>query len=275
MKSHLTTLFIALIVGYLGGISSQFFHSDSLSTDKIQAQHSTDLSGPLHVQTEPGDLRLQIEQLQQKTDWLEMQLNEVAKTREKVDDSADNKQVQLAGKGAQNARALVPDKENLVSAGVDPDVAEDILRRISQQEFRRLELQNLIQRDSSAGAQQYRDELRELNQNKISLRDELGDDTYDQYLMVSGINNRVKVTSVMAESPAELNGIQKGDVVLYYDDRKIFAWSDLRKATLDGAIGSFTNMVINRDGMRMSLVVPRGTLGVQLEAIQSDPDQEW
>ena len=75
----------------------------------------------------------------------------------------------------------------------------------------------------------------------------------------------------MADSPAELNGVLQDDVILYYDDQKILNSSDIRKATLEGDIGTLTNVEILRDGMRMSLIVPRGTLGVRLEEIQLSP----
>jgi membrane-associated protease RseP (regulator of RpoE activity) len=274
MKSHLTTLFIALIVGYLGGISSQLFHSKSRPDEQIQVKQAAAPSSSFDVQTEPDELVLQIAHLQQRIDWLEMQLNEIVDNQPIITAGTENKTIISTAKNTRPGRTVVPDKDNLVSAGVDPVTADDILRRISQQEFRRLELQNLIQRNTGSDIRQYRDELRALNQNKISLRSELGDDAYDQYLMVSGQNNRMQVSAVMAESPAELNGIQKDDVILYYDDKKIFNWSDLRGATLAGEIDSYTNVVIFRDGMRMSVIVPRGTLGVQLEAIQVDPARE-
>jgi hypothetical protein len=274
MKSHLSTLIIALIAGYLGGISGQFFQSKSIPAEQIQVKPGTELSNSFYVQTEPDDLTLQIAHLQQKINWLEMQLNEMANNQSDITDSTENPTIKSTGKNTRQGRTVVPDKDNLVAAGVNPDIADDILRRISQQEYRRLELQNLIQRNAASDIGKYRDEIRELNNSKISLRYELGDDAYDQYLMVSGQNNRMKVTSVMAESPAELNGIQKDDVILYYDDQKIFKLSDLREATLDGEIGYYTNIVIFRDGMPMSLIVPRGTLGVQLEAIQLDPARE-
>ena len=274
MKAHIATVIIALIAGCLGGISSQYFQSQSISTTRIQEKHNADLSSRIQVDTEVEELILQIAQLQQKTDWLETQLYEVANHQATVQDSTLNSTARSAEQDTRKKRTLVPDRDDLIFAGVNPDMADDILRRISQQAFRRLELQNLIQRNASLDARQYREELRELNQNRISLRTELGDDIYDHYLAASGQNNRVKVTSVMAESPAELNGIQTGDVILYYDDQKIFATSDLRKASLGGEIGSYTNVVISRDAMRMSLIMPRGILGVQLEAIQTDPASE-
>ena len=271
MKLHLTTLFIALIAGYLGGVSSQFFQATSV--DQPPEKYNTDISSPFQIPTESSTLTLQLAQLQQKIDWLEMQLNELAQNQTNITANMAVETRESTGENIRQRRSVAPGKDNLVAAGVTPYVADDILRRISQQEFRRLELQNLIRRNTSSGARQYRNELRELNQNKITLRSELGDEAYDQYLFVSGKNNRVKVSSVMADSPAELNGVQKDDVILYYDNQKILNSSDIRKATLEGDIGILTNVEILRDGMRMSLIVPRGTLGVRLEEIQSSPAQ--
>ena len=271
MKWHLTTLVIALIAGYLGGISSQFFQPAPVDQD--QAQYNTDISSPFQIQAESGTSTLQLAQMQQKIDWLEMRLNEIAQNQENIAANTEVATKIPSRKNIRQRRTAVPNKDNLVAAGVNPYVADDILRRISQQEFRRLELQNLIRRNTSSGTRQYRNELGELNRNKITLRSELGDEGYDQYLIVSGKNNRVKVSSVMADSPAELNGFQKGDVILYYDNQKILNSSDIRKATLEGDIGTLTNVEILRNGMRMSLIVPRGTLGVRLEQIHLSPAQ--
>ena len=271
MKLHLTTFFFALIAGYLGGVSSQFLRPAATAVDQTRATDNTGISSPLQIQTESSTLTLQLAQLQQKIDWLEMQLNELAQNQTNI---TANTAVETSASTRENIRqhrSAAPGKDNLVAAGVSPYVADDILRRISQQEFRRLELQNLIRRNTSSGARQYRNELRELNKNKVTLRSELGDEAYDQYLFVSGKSNRVKVSSVMADSPAELNGVQKDDVILYYDNQKILNSSDIRKATLEGDIGILTNVEILRDGMRMSLIVPRGTLGVRLEETQLSP----
>ena len=270
MKPHLTTIFIALIVGYLGGISSQVFQTESIPVDPIQEKHSAGIASRPQIQTESGELTLQIARLQQKTDWLEMQLNEVVRNQADISGNADDKTEKSTNKSSGRRGPVQPNKDNLVSAGVNPDTADDILRRISEQKFRRMELQNLIRRNASSGVRQYRAELRELDKNKITLRSELAEYEYDQYLLASGQNNRVQVSSVMAGSPAEVNGIQKDDVILYYDGKTILNTSDLRKVTLKGDIGNFTNIEILRDGMQMSLMVPRGTLGVQLEAIQLD-----
>ena len=270
MKSHLTTLFIALIVGYLGGVSSRYFQPVSPPAESIQQIHGTSVSSQVPVQVASGEITPQLARLQQKIDWLEMQLNEVVRNQADISGNTDDKTEKSTNKNIGRRGPVEPNKDNLVSAGVNPDTADDILRRISEQKFRRMELQNLIRRNASSGVRQYRTELRALDKNKITLRSELADYEYDQYLFASGQSNRVQVSSVMAGSTADVHDIREDYVILYYDGKKILNTSDLRKATLKGDIGNFTNVEILRDGMQMSLMVPRGTLGVQLEGVQLD-----
>jgi hypothetical protein len=46
MKLHLTTIFIALIAGSLGGVSSQFLRPASTTIDQPRAKDNTDISSP-------------------------------------------------------------------------------------------------------------------------------------------------------------------------------------------------------------------------------------
>jgi len=273
MKSHITTLLLALVVGFLGGISSRFFLPQSRPAEPPgKADETAYVSSP-GLQAEAGHLKLQMERMQEKISRLEHRLNEIVnKPVTVVEHQAGQVQIPPEKAGRQRV-PVVPDRDALVSAGVSPEAAEDILRRMGQQEFRSLELKNLMQRSAPADRQRYAAELRQLRQKKVTLRSELGDDAYDRYLFASGQTNRVKVSSVMAGSPAEINGIRKDDVILNYGDRKILATSDLSKATLEGDIGSYINVEVLRDGARMSLLLPRGTLGVQLEAVRLDPDR--
>jgi len=271
MKAHLTTLIIALIAGYIGGYMGSVNSLDKSSKDSNTSNSSETGLSPFQTSPENDALEYQIETLQFKTENLQKQLSTLIDKQEILDvNNQHNSETPTKNKVKIHAS---PNKKNLIASGVTPDIAEDILRRMSEQDFRRLELQNLIQRSDSNARREYSKELRELNSNKISLRSEMGDDVYDQYLFVSGQNNRVKVSSVMAGSPAESSGFQDEDVILYYDNRKILSWPDIRAATIEGEIGSYTNVEILRDGQQMSLMVPRGTLGVQLDALQIDPEE--
>ena len=276
IKSHLTTLIIALVVGYFGGYMSNthYFNSEKNANENNLNNSSVNQNlNPFQTQTDSDDLAYQFEMLQFKFEGLQNQVEELKVslcnktiTQNDTEDSSDNDD----NKKKPNFNVM-PNTENLIASGINPDIAEDILRRIGKQDFRRLELQNLMQRSNSTQRREYSKELRELNSNKISLRTEMGDDAYDQYLYVSGQNNRVKVSSVMAGSPAESSGFQADDIILYYDNKKILSWPDIRAATMQGEIGSYTSIEIIRDGAQMSLMVPTGTLGVQLDAVQAEP----
>ncbi|MCW9047497.1 MAG: PDZ domain-containing protein [Gammaproteobacteria bacterium] len=272
MKTHLITIIIALLTGYIAGYMGGYMGSvsslDNLSKSDTSSNSSENRLNPFQLSTASENLEYQIEALQYKTETLQKQLSSVIDKQENLHQK--NSEEPIENKTKSNSSA---NKKNLIASGITPDVAEDILRRMSQQDFRRLELQNLIQRSDANARREYSKELRELNSNKISLRSEIGDDAYDQYLFVSGQNNRVKVSSVMAGSPAEASGFQSDDVILYYDNQKILSWPDIRAATIEGEIGSYTNVEILRDGQQMSLMVPRGSLGVQLDALQINPEQ--
>ena len=126
--------------------------------------------------------------------------------------------------------------ENLIRGGIDQITAEDIVRRKNNFELKRLALQDRATRDNYLDTQQYYDELNAINLNDISLREELGDDRYDEYLYASKQNNRIKIASVMLGSTAEEAGIKKGDVVLSYDTQRMFTWQQLKDATTGGCI---------------------------------------
>ena len=161
--------------------------------------------------------------------------------------------------------------ENLIRGGIDPAIAEDIVRRKNSIELKRLELQNQAERDNYINTQRYYDELDDINMQDINLREELGDIRYDEYLYNSKQNNRIRITSVMLGSAAEHSGIQKGDVVLSYDNRRMFSWQELKAATTEGQLGEFVSLSIVRNGEIYSFTVPRGPLGTQLGATRLEP----
>ena len=276
MKNSLPTIIISLAAGFAGGLGSQFLFDEGHIENALSEPEVSHINNPFAVKSpdatyaDTSDRAStstdEIKALKQHIIQLENQLDEI-KSSLAASGNAPAESTQAAG----IFRPVQPDQEKLVDAGVNPDIAADILRRMSQQEYRRLELQNLISRSSGENRRIYQNELRELNRNRLSLRTELGDDLYDNYLYSSGQSNRVKVSSIMSGSPAESAGFKTDDVILSYDGKKILNWPDIRKFTRQGDIGSYTNIDILRDGERISLMVPRGTLGVQLDAVRVDP----
>jgi hypothetical protein len=272
VKSHIATLVIALVVGFLGGISSRFWSFGPPAVAPLNTPPESHRPNPFQIQSESSALESRIADMQQQINGLELQLNNV--TQQQYSMRIDPEDTAANSTEASTPRLPVASaRDNLVAAGVNSDFADDILRRISQQQYRSMELQNLIRGKNLEGRQQYREELRELGEQKISLRSELGDDTYDLYLIASGGSNRVKISSVMAGSPAESNGFQLDDVILYYGDKRIIELNDLQKAAWGGDSASSVNVEILRAEQRMSLTVPGGTMGVRLEPIQLDATQ--
>lgn len=274
MKKHLTTIVLALglgfLGGYLGGKSSLPYSSDATRSPAVNSTQLAEYIPSDNSSDITPTENIQLEVLQYKVALLELQLEALTQTSDDSKPPTEKLTHNSTGTSSFN-RPVQPNQENLVAAGISTDEADKLLRRMSQQEYKRLELQNNIRRNKGAASNKYREQLRELNQNEISLRSELGDDAYDKYLFASQQNNRVKISSVMAGSPAESAGFDSNDIILSYDGQKILNWADIRRLTLEGEMGNYTNVDVLRNGERISLMVPRGTLGVQLEPVQLDP----
>ena len=161
--------------------------------------------------------------------------------------------------------------DNLIKGGIASTIAEDIARRKNSVELKKLELQDRAKRDNYLNTQRYYDELDDINQQDVNLREELGDERYDEYLYTSKQNNRIKIASVMLGSAAEQSGIQKGDVILSYDNKRMFTWQELKDATTEGQLGEFVSINVYRNGEIYSFSVPRGPLGTQLGSTRLEP----
>lgn len=161
--------------------------------------------------------------------------------------------------------------ETLIRGGLDPSRAEDIVRRKNSIELQRMALQDRATRENYLNSQAYFDELAVINQQDVTLRDELGDEGYDEYLYNSKQNNRIRISSVMLGSVAEQVGIQKNDIVLSYDNHRMFSWQELKDATTEGQLGDFVSLSIYRNGEIYSFSVPRGPLGIQLGSTRLAP----
>jgi hypothetical protein len=159
----------------------------------------------------------------------------------------------------------------LVEAGIDRTQAEYILRLQGELDLKRLELRDRAIREGSLGSKQYANAMRELNRNAPQLRDELGDDVFDRYLYAMGKHNRVVVTSVIPGSAADQAGIRQGDMILNYGDSRVFTWPELRKATTEGYRGEYVTLNVQRDQQVLSMLVPRGPLGVRMRSSSRPP----
>ena len=161
--------------------------------------------------------------------------------------------------------------DSLLTAGVDVTLADDITARRSRYQLDRLELNDLATREGWVDTDQYRERLDELAAERVDLREELGDETYDAYLFNVGRNNRVMIESIIPGSVAEAAGAQVGDLIMSYADTRIYRVADVQETTRGGSRGESVEMTLEREGQSVTLSVPRGPLGVSLDGLRISP----
>jgi len=161
----------------------------------------------------------------------------------------------------------------LVAAGIDTTTATEIRRRRDELALSEIYLRNQAEREGWLDTPRFGAEMAQIEGQRTSIRDEIGDQAYDRYLAALNQPNRVAVNEVLLDSPAAAAGIQAGDVVLRYGDTRIFAPSELVTATRGGTAGETVQVEIIRQGQRLDIAVPRGPLGVSVAASRGDPGE--
>jgi hypothetical protein len=285
MPFHRITLLIA--IGFVSGVVASYLYlTDHETTQQSQTFNDQDqglnrqhqVANPFSSRN-PDDnslLRIRIENLESTIDELKQKILLMENSLVELNSNESRvlpakpalPAVQMSG---MRVNRRLYDVDNLVSNGIDPGTAEDIVRRKNQVELLRLELQDKAQREGYLNTERYFEELAAIDAQDVDLRTELGDERYDEYLYNSKMHNRVRITSVIIGSEAERVGIQQNDIVLSYDNKRMFDWQELKEATAEGQLGEFVPIIIERDGEIFSFTVPRGPLGVQLGVARIEP----
>jgi C-terminal processing protease CtpA/Prc len=159
----------------------------------------------------------------------------------------------------------------LVAAGLDPASAANIKRRGDALDLTEMNLRDQATREQWLDSPRFAEEMAALEAQRTSVRDEIGDDAYDRYLLAVGQANRVQIHDVMSQSPAEQAGLQAGDLIMRYGDTRIFALDELVGQTRGGTLGETVPLQIIRNGKSLEVDVPRGPLGLRIEATQDQP----
>ena len=215
-----------LITGFLAayfifGYRADQYHIPIVASSEVNSDITSSISNPFSVKEDhkSGDAR--VDYLENEVRLIKQQLQQIELDLEELTSTTTTSGSAESRAGSCLTIIVLPPHLpgdyiiliTLSKGGIDPSLAEDIVRRKNSIELKRLALQDLATREGYLDTQQYYDELEAINVNDISLREELGDQRYDEYLFNSKQNNRIRISSVMLGSAAEQAGIQDGDVV--------------------------------------------------------------
>jgi len=192
--------------------------------------------------------------------------------RARTDAGTTNVSVGFAAKeldDRQRPRGL--DVEALVAAGFSADKVRAFKEKMDQIELDRLYLRDLAAREGWLDTERFRQEDVDPSIAVRQAREELGDEFYDWMLYTTGHPNRVRVGEVLAGSAAATAGLLPGDLVLSYDEQRVFSPGELRDATSTGTADSATAVSVQRDGREMQVFVPRGPLGIRIDYATEEP----
>jgi C-terminal processing protease CtpA/Prc len=289
-KKSLLTALSFLLTGFVAAYFVFTYHTPGDSASDSLAAPSADdapVPNPFIVKNDVVLKPDRLTSLENEVAAIKQQLQQINNTLQKLTESSSsaasshesseqtiNRPGNRSGNQNRYSSALTRrlySLDNLIRGGIGAAQAEDIVRRKNSIELQRLALQDRATRDGYLNSRRYYDELAEINKQDVSLREELGDDRYDQYLYDSKQNNRIRIASVMLGSAAEQAGIQKGDIILSYDNHRMFSWQELKDATSEGQLGEYVAINIYRNGEIYSFSVPRGPLGMQLGASRLAP----
>jgi hypothetical protein len=143
---------------------------------------------------------------------------------------------------------------DLIVAGFAPDRAEWINRRVQELRMQAMQAQSEARREGRPPP---------ADVEAATLRTELGDQDYERFLAARGVPASVNVMEVLARSPAERAGLQRGDEIFSYDGKRVFNVQELNELMLAAASGESVVVDVRRNGENLRLVLPRGPIGVR------------
>ena len=240
---------------------------DDASDERAQLSESL-----LIVTRQLDELKAEIENLDSQTSLASAVTDSDAESVTESDDTVEEQNFSEA-LGARSGRGTREERrfQSLLAAGVDEQTANDLQARTDQYQLSRLELLDQAAREGWSNSDQLDERLEDLDEDRVDFREELGDVAYDRYLFEAGIPNRVRIESIINGSAADLAGLQRGDVMSSYADEQVFRVQELQNATQSGERGQYVQVIIERDGELLVTDLPRGPLGVTLDAFRLQP----
>ena len=265
MKKYYIGIFFLVLAGSILGFYPEKYFGPSITQTEKPTVQKGDLRDSLLQRT--SNMEFNIAEIEKRLSGLENALE----TKKEIEAQDKISRKQLNDDNNVTETNGLPMIDVLIKAGIDTFSAEEIVRKQNKSALRRLELRDNAIREGYIGTNKFREEIKKIRAEEISIRDEIDAASYDKYLFYTGRPNRIRVASVIQGSVAEAGGIQEGDRVLRYENRPIYNTGDLRSSTIEGTRGEIINLTIQRRNTLITMSVPRGPLGIRLESISVNP----
>jgi len=252
---------------------------DSISLEELGEILEAEIRARLELEEELAELREEIRRIRgEGASGLEQRASEVQSSADPTEGSVASAEPSRPGSLPDSAGAdslgakgeALFDEAALTQLGIYPRDAALLHERWEQFEMEKLYLVDAATREGWLRKPRFG---REIQAARVALREELGDESFDLLLYASGQPNRVVIRSLLEQAPATEAGLEAGDVILSYDDRRIFRPGELKRMTASGSAGESVPVEILRQGRQIPLSVPRGPLGIFMRADRLEP--EW
>lgn len=222
------------------------------------------------------DERERSRELAAQVEWLHLQLEEFSRSeatqRSGGDAAQPEAEPEKAAEGKKSGEELWFDAGLLLANGVPSHEVERLREIFDASEMEMIDLRHRATREGWLRSGRY---MRELHDLRDGLREEIGDESFDLLLYATGRNNRVLISNVLGDSPGQRAGFQPGDVVLSYEDKRIFKTTELQRATTQGRLGDRVVVEVLRGDEVVRIYLARGPIGVKLQPTQQMPWTQW
>lgn len=262
MSKIITSLCAGLVAGFVLSFLRADVTTDAL-TDNGQGDPVASVECVCDMHRIPDyDRTLEIardtnSRLTARIDELQAEIELLEARQQQPEDSVDSDWLQSAWEDLAADEQPVDRQQQMIDAGFDPLRAAWLLDREAQ-----LQLAALDERYKDAANAKPLDHMASRLAARRSLRAEIGDFEYEQYLAATGQSTAVAVTKVLVDSPAHIAGLQVGDEILDYDGVRVFNMLELSDQARKGDPNETVLMNIERNGAPMQLILPRGALGI-------------
>ncbi len=231
-------------------IPSNYFDQSAATEERIFALETAvaeERNARLLLEDELQALYDELDQIRSGSDEVSEERDaEIQQQRETMRERADRFR---AGETTQGRADI------LIKAGFAPGRAEWIVQRESELQM------DAMQAMFEARQSGERPDRSRLDPDQ-TLRAELGDAEYEQYLEANGRSTSIAVGSVLESSPGQRAGLQSGDQIVSYNGQRVFSYSELSDQTMSATPGQSVVVDIVRDGIPMQVVVDAGPIGI-------------